>query len=201
MGGAIRFLFNPAAGALALVLTLNIGAGMGATYLLPFITHSHDVGATETGILLIPFLLGAIAGGLPAGRWADSVGVRVPALVALSASALAIALFGVLGFSTLSAVVCYFVVGAGVSATAGLVATEVVDLANRHGQGTGAALGGMRIGMALGASTAPVLAGLVLVHGGEAAALFALSAAALAAGLLYAAASGVGPSYVSAPES
>lgn len=186
MVAALAFLINPRAAALTFVVTFNIGAGMGATYLLPFVARNHGLNSTGTSILLIPFLVGAVAGGLPAGRWADRVGQRTPTLISLAVAALGIGAFAIFGFGPISVAICFLVVGAAISATAGLIATAVVDLANHHGHGTGAALGGMRVGLGLGASAAPPLVGLVFVRGGESVAYLSLAAAAVVAGVVFA---------------
>lgn len=184
---ALRFLVNPAAAALAVVAALNLGVAVGATYLLPFIAHQHHIGEAATGLLLLPYLLGATVGGPLGGRWADRVGTRTPAMISVAVSALAIIAFGAFGFSPISTALCFMLIGAGTGSTLALASVTIVELGNRRGQGTGAALGGMRIGQGLGPAVAPAAAGLVYVHWGTAAAYFALAGAvAIAGGLVYA---------------
>jgi MFS family permease len=186
MWSAIRFLTIPPATGMAIVAALTAGAYTGATYLLPFIAHANGVSEGTTGLLLLPVLFGSIASGWLAGKWADRVGVRTPALTAIGATIVALIAFGVFGFGTTAVVACYLVIGAGVSATIALAVVLVADLANHRGIGTGAALGGMRVGQGLGPTLGPSIAGLLLVRTGSSIAYFALAGGVtIAGGLVY----------------
>jgi len=175
MFAALRFLAIPAATAMAIVAALNLGVGSGATYLLPFLEETHHAGATVTSLLLIPYLLASIVGGPLAGAWADRAGVRVPAVAcALSA------IVGLVGLALLSDLIpavglCIALIGAAVSGLLTLVAVSVVELAGRHATGTGAALGGIRIGQGLGPTLAPFVVGFIFDGAGPTPAFLALA--------------------------
>lgn len=184
---ALRFLVKPAAAALAVVAALNLGVGVGATYLLPFIAHQQHIGEAATGLLLIPYLAGATVGAPLGGRWADRIGTRTPAMTSVAVTVVACLAFAAFGFSPISTAVCFLLIGAGTGSTLGLAAATVVELGKRRGQGTGAALGGMRIGQGLGPALAPAAAGLIYVHWGTSAAYLTLAGAvAIAGALVYA---------------
>jgi AAHS family benzoate transporter-like MFS transporter len=156
---ALRFLAIPAATSLAVVAALNLGAGVGATYLLPFLVERHQGTPSLTSLLLIPYLVGSIAGGPLVGSWADRVGVRIPALASLAIAIAGLLGFAFLSYSILTVSVCLALVGGAVSAVLTLTAESVIDLARRRGTGAGAALGGIRIGQGLGPALAPAAAG------------------------------------------
>src|SRR5919199_1155955 len=56
MGSALRFLGRPPNAAAALVATFINGAGVSATFLLPFATRDQGLGTTVTALLLLVFL-------------------------------------------------------------------------------------------------------------------------------------------------
>jgi len=175
MLAALRFLAIPAATALAVVAALNLGVGSGATYLLPFLEEMHHAGATVTSLLLIPYLLASIVGGPVAGAWADRVGVRIPAVACVLS-----AIVGLVGLAFLSDVIpavalSVALIGAAVSGLLTLVAVSVVELSARHGTGTGAALGGIRIGQGLGPTLAPAVVGFIFDGAGPSPAFLALA--------------------------
>lgn len=182
---AIGFLRIPAAALLAIAAALTLAAGSGSVYLLPFVGREHHASATVAALLLAPNIVGSIVGPPIAGHWADRVGPRIPLIATASVTALALLGLAMLGFGLPSVVACYCVIGAGVSSTLGLVAVSVVNLANRRGSGTGAALGGLRVGQGLGPAVGPAVCGLIFVHGGAAVAYAALAGGlAIAGGLL-----------------
>lgn len=183
---AVRFLGVPAAATLMAVNALSFASYAGTTFLLPFIARQGGVGPTGTGLLLLPILAGTITGPPVAGRWADRVGIGLPLLSALSIMLAAIVGFGLIGFSPVTAVTCYYLIGAGVSSTIALTAAAVTDLANQHRIGTGAALGGLRIGQGLGPAIGPAVAGLLYVRGGSVIAYLGLAVGlVIAGGLTY----------------
>jgi predicted MFS family arabinose efflux permease len=172
---ALRFLAIPAATSLAVVAALNLGAGSGATYLLPFLAKLHGVSPSETSLLLIPFLIGSIVGGPIAGSWADRVGVRVPSLACVTTAITGLLGFAFLGYSIFTVSVCLTLVGGAVSAMLALTAESVIDLARRGETGVGAALGGIRIGQGLGPALAPAGAGFIFDAAGPALAYLAMA--------------------------
>jgi MFS transporter, FSR family, fosmidomycin resistance protein len=187
---ALRFLAIPAATALAIVAALNLGVGSGATYLLPFLEQSHHATATVTSLLLIPYLLASIVGGPVAGAWADRAGARIPAVACAGG-----AIVGLVGLAFLSGLIpavafCVALIGAAVSGLLTLVAVSVVELSGRHGTGTGAALGGIRIGQGLGPTLAPAVVGFIFDSGGPGPAFLALAGGMAVATVLVLAATG-----------
>jgi MFS family permease len=184
MHSAITFLTIPAAGLLAISAAMTLAAGSGSIYLLPFVAHQHRTGAQLTALLLTPNLVGSIIGPPLAGRWADRFGVRMIGVAAAAATCLALFGLALLDFSLPTIAICYTVIGAGVSSILGLIAVSVVDLANRFGSGTSAALGGMRVGQGLGPAVGPALCGFIFVHGGSVVAYGALAGSLAIAGSL-----------------
>ena len=174
---ALRFLAVPAATALAIVAALNLGVGSGATYLLPFLTASHNTSAGVTSLLLIPFLVASVVGGPVAGAWADRAGVRIPALACIATMIAGLTALAFLPYFIANVGACIAAIGGGVSGLLTLIAESVVDLASRRGTGTGAALGGIRIGQGLGPTLAPAILGLIFESSGPTIAFLTMSAA------------------------
>lgn len=174
-GAALRYLVRPEPAALAGTATISLGAAFAANYLLPFIARGHGVTEGATSALLVPYIAGSVAGAPLIGSWSDRAGHRRPLLVAIGLSAAALAAFALAGFSTVSVIVCYAVLGAGMSSVTALVATRVSDNANRSGTGTGAALGGLRLAQQAGPALGPALAGFAYLHAGQAAAYLTLT--------------------------
>ncbi|MDQ6877988.1 MAG: MFS transporter [Candidatus Dormibacteraeota bacterium] len=172
---ALRFLAIPAAASLAVVAALNLGTASGSIYLLPFLVERHAGTPTVTSLLLIPYLIGSIAGGPIVGTWADRVGVRIPALACLSAAIAGLLGLALLGYSIPTVSVCLALVGGAVSAILTLTAESVIDLARRHGTGAGAALGGIRIRQGLGPALAPAAAGVIFDSSGPTLAYLAMA--------------------------
>jgi MFS family permease len=177
---ALRFLALPAATSLAVVAALNLAAGVGATYLLPFVVEGHHATASVTSLLLIPYLIGSIVGGPIVGIWADRAGVRIPAVACLTTAIVGLLGLAFLGYSIPTISLCLALIGGGVSAVLTLTAESVVDLARRRGTGAGAALGGIRIGQGLGPALAPVATGFLFDSSGP---TFAYLAMALGLGV------------------
>lgn len=152
--------------ALALTAALTLGAGVAAIYLLPFLAQKEDMSSSTTGLLLMPYVVGAVVGGPVVGSLADRLGARSPLLGVLVlglSSCFALALFG----PTIPAViVCYTLIGATVGATLSVAAAQIVHLAVGAGVGTGAALGGLRLGQGIGPSLGPAFAGVIFVNFG-----------------------------------
>lgn len=191
---ALRFLAIPAATSLAVVAALNLGAGSGATYLLPFLAERHHASPSVTSLLLIPYLVGSIAGGPIAGSWADRVGVRVPALACFTTAIAGLLGFAFLGYSIPTVAVCLALVGGAVSAMLALTAESVIALARRRRTGIGAALGGVRIGQGLGPALAPAAAGFIFDTAGPSLAYLAMAAGmGIAAALVFTATAAARP--------
>ncbi len=130
-------------------------------------------------MLLIAFLAGSALGGPVVGRIADSIGGRVPALTTSLLATVALVALGVSALSPVVAVPSLFLVGADVSVIAALAGAAIVDLAYRLGEGTGAALGAIRVGQGLGPGLFPTIAGVTFVRAGTAGTFLTLSAAML----------------------
>jgi MFS family permease len=191
---ALRFLAIPVATSLAIVAALNLGAGVGATYLLPFLVERHQGTPSLTSLLLIPYLVGSIAGGPLVGSWADRVGVRIPALACLATAIAGLLGFAFLSYSIPTVSICLMLVGGAVSAVLTLTAESVIDLARRRGTGAGAALGGIRIGQGLGPALAPAAAGFFFDTSGPTLAYVAMALGmGIAAALVFTATSARSP--------
>jgi predicted MFS family arabinose efflux permease len=181
---AFRFLAVPAAAMLAIVAALNLGVGSGATYILPFLTAQHQATATVTSIVLIPFLVASIAGGPLAGTWADKAGIRLPALACIGCAMVGLLGMAFLDYSLFASAACMALIGGAVSGMLTLAAELVVNLAGTYRTGSGAALGGMRIGQGLGPTLAPALVGFVFDSAGPTSAYLAMAVGMVAAGAL-----------------
>jgi MFS transporter, DHA1 family, inner membrane transport protein len=190
---ALRFLAIPAATFLAIVAALNLGAGAGTTYLLPFLAAAHGVTPAVTSLLLIPYLVASVIGGPAARAWADRSGVRLPALACIGVMVAGLAGLAFLPYAIPTVAAGVAAIGAGTSGMVTLTAEAVVDLAGRRGAGTGAALGGIRIGQGLGPTLAPALLGFIFDSAGATTAFVTMAAAmVLAAALVVAATQGGG---------
>jgi YNFM family putative membrane transporter len=173
---AVRFLLAPQAAGLALVAALALGAGFSAGYVLPFVARQFGYGEGATSLLLVPYVVGSIVGSPLVGRWADRAGIPGVLLGCLAAAALALALFGILPFNLPVEVLCYLLIGGGCGAALSLASTAIVHQAGRMGEGSGAALGGLRVGQQLGPALGPALSGLAFAHGGRLPAFLLLAA-------------------------
>ena len=182
---AVRFLIEPQAAGLAIVAALALGAGFSAGYVLPFVARQFGYGGSATSLLLVPYVVGSIVGSPLVGRWADRTGV--PRLLAgcLLVGGLALAAFGLLPFGLPIEIPSYLLIGGGTGAALSLASTAIVAQAGRRGAGSGAALGGLRVGQQMGFAFGPAVAGFAFAHGGRPPAflllaLFLLAAAAIA---------------------
>ncbi len=197
LGAALRFLVRRPALALGASSALNLGAGIGATYLLPFAARERGLDARGVSVLLIAFLAGSALGGPVVGRIADSIGGRIPALTTSLLATVALVALGLSELNPVVAVPSLFLVGANVTVIAALASASIVDLAYRLGEGTGAALGAIRVGQGLGPGLFPTIAGVTFVRAGTAGAFLTLSAGmllglALSAGVRWTEPRGVG---------
>jgi predicted MFS family arabinose efflux permease len=183
MLAALRFLARGPALALGAAAALNLGAGVGASFLIPFVARREGLDARVASILLIAYLFGSVIGGPLTGRIADEVGGRIPALATSTLSLLSTAVLGFSGLSLVVAIPCLILVGANVAAIAALAAASITELGNRLGEGTGAALGAIRVGQGLAPGLFPTIAGISLVHLGAPRAFLTLTAG-LGVGLL-----------------
>ena len=172
---AFRYLLRPGPATLALTATISLGAGFAANYILPFLARRHGLAESATSALLVPYIVGSVAGAPRVGRWADRGRTRAPLIFSMAISAVALVAFAGVGFSLPAVVLCYAVLGAGVSSAIALVATQVSVDANRSGTGTGAALGGLRLAQQAGPAVGPGLVGFSYLHGGEPGAYLALA--------------------------
>ncbi|HEX6350427.1 MAG TPA: MFS transporter [Candidatus Dormibacteraeota bacterium] len=164
---AVRFLLQPEAAGLAMVAALALGAGFSAGYVLPFVARQFGYGESATSLLLVPYVVGSIIGSPLVGRWADRSGLPWLLAACLLVGAVALAAFGLLPFGLPVEVVCYLEIGGGAGAALSLASTAIVAQAARWGTGSGAALGGLRVGQQMGPAFGPALAGLAFAHGGR----------------------------------
>lgn len=161
---ALRFLSRPGNAASALIATAANGAGVSATFLLPFATHGQGFGTTATALLLIVYLAAAAVAAPAVGRLADRGRPRALLALCLGVAALSLAGFGLAGPSVAVILPVYAIVGATVAAAAALNTSVVVGAARRSGTGTGAALGGLRIGQVLGPAAVTPAAAALYTH-------------------------------------
>ena len=185
---ALRFLAVPAATSIAIVAALNLGVGSGSTYLLPFLAAAHHVTPAVTSLLLIPYLVASVVGGPVAGAWADRSGVRLPALTCIGIMVGGLLGLAFLPYSIPAVAGCLAVIGAATSGMLTLTAEAIVDLASRHGAGTGAAMGGIRIGQGLGPALAPAVLGFIFEDKGSTIAFVSMAAVMIVAAALVVAA-------------
>ena len=175
---AVRFLFLRQAATLAAIGALALGAGIAATYLLPFALREHGAGPGTGGMYLLPYVVGAMFGPPFAGWIADRAGNRRPMLACILVGGLMAAVVGVTGPALVAVVVTFFLMGSSLAAVLSLAANEILELVSeRPGIGTGAALGGLRMGQAVGPAFGPALAGASYARGGLSPSFFGIAGA------------------------
>lgn len=175
MGMALRFLGRPPNAAAALVATFVNGAGVSATFLLPFASRAQGLGTTATAFLLLVYLVAAVVAAPLFGRLADRAGATRLLRLCLAVCATTLAVFAAAGPALFVIVPVYAVLGATVAAAAALNTSLVVQAAQRAGTGTGAALGGLRLGQVLGPAVVMPGAAVLYTHVGLAGAVLLLS--------------------------
>jgi len=146
----LRFILSPGPASLLAIAALVLSAGVCATYLLPFANRSRGVSSATTSVLLLPYIAGAVLGAPVVGRVADRVGAYRPFMAMIVLGGAATAAFALLGPSPAAIVGCYVVIGATIGAGLSLASVQILQLAGRAGAGSGAALGGLRVGQNLG---------------------------------------------------
>jgi predicted MFS family arabinose efflux permease len=181
VGNALRFLARPANTASALVATAVNGAGVSATFLLPFAARSEGLGTTTTALLLIVYLAAAAIAAPIVGRLADRGRPRALLGVCLGVAAASLAIFAFAGPAVAVVLPVYAVVGGTVAAAASLNTSLVVQAARKSGTGTGAALGGLRLGQVLGPALVMPAAAALYTHVSLRSAVLMLACLALAA--------------------
>ncbi len=163
----LRFLTRADALVLALLVTSCTAAGVAVVYLLPFAALAWRLPAVVSGLALVPFLLGAAAGGPLAAGLADRFGWRLPMVVVLGGSAAAAVVLGLVVPPVWLLALCLLVFGVAFAAGRVMSSTAVADLAQGPGgAGNGGALVGFRMGQTAGGSAAAPVAGVALVHSG-----------------------------------
>jgi predicted MFS family arabinose efflux permease len=181
---ALRFLGRPANAASALVATAVNGAGVSATFLLPFATRSQGLSTTATALLLLVYLAAAVLAAPTTGRLADRGSPRVLLGLCLGLAATSLLAFAVAGPRVAVILPVYAVLGGTVAAAAALNTSLVVQAARKSGTGTGAALGGLRLGQVLGPAAVMPAAAALYTHYSLRSAVLMLMALTLAALLL-----------------
>ena len=164
VGDALRFLARPANAGSALVATAVNGAGVSATFLLPFATRSQGLGTTTTALLLLVYLAAAAVAAPGVGRLADRGSPRALLGTCLGVAAASLTAFALAGPMVAVILPVYAIVGGTVAAAAAVNTSLVVQAARRAGTGTGAALGGLRLGQVLGPAAVTPAAAAVYTH-------------------------------------
>jgi predicted MFS family arabinose efflux permease len=184
LADALGFLVQARPASLAVVAALTLGAGAASSYLLPFVLRRQGIGSGLTGLLLLPFVIGALIGPPTVGRIADRLGAGLPLRMALMIGTISATAFAVIGPSPLAIAICFFAMGVSVGGVTSLVPSQIVDLADKRGTiGAGSALGGVRLAQHVGAALGPPLTGAIFIHVGVTFALLGV-AGALLVGLL-----------------
>jgi predicted MFS family arabinose efflux permease len=181
VGDAVSFLARPANAASSLVATAVNGAGVSATFLLPFATRSQGLGTAATALLLLVYLAAAALAAPAVGRLADRGSPRALLRLCLGVAAGGLTAFAVAGPGLGVLVPVYAVLGGTVAAAAALNTSLVVRAARRAGTATGAALGGLRLGQVLGPAAVMPAAASLYTHSSLRSAVLLLAALALAA--------------------
>jgi len=94
LANVLRFLTRWDALMLSLLVTACTAAGVAVVYLLPFASLTWRLPAVVSGLALVPFLLGATAGGPLAAALAARFGWRRPMLGLLGSAVAAAAVLG-----------------------------------------------------------------------------------------------------------
>jgi MFS family permease len=179
---ALKFIVAPSQAPLTAVAALSMSTGIGALYLLPFVARAQGLGPQATGLLLVPFMIGAVLGAPSVGALADRIGFLPPLVGSLLVAAGSLAAFALAGSVLPAGAVCFGLAGAGTSAASTLVLSSFAGrLGRRRSAGMGAGLGGIRLAQQGLASLAPALAGFVFAARGPAPAFGALAGGLLVA--------------------
>jgi predicted MFS family arabinose efflux permease len=162
---AIVFLSGGNVAGLALIQLLAIGSASAATYLLPFALHRKGVATGLIGLLLLPYLVGALVAAPLAGRIAARVGNLWPLSLGLVLGLGGAAGLAAFGAASLAVAPCFFVMGICSGIVMAVIPNEVVSIAERSGKtGLGSALGGLRLAYGIGPAIGPPLAGAVFIN-------------------------------------
>lgn len=181
VGDAIRFLAAPSNAASALVATAVNGAGVSATFLLPFATRGQGLGTGTTALLLLVYLAAAALAAPLVGRLADRGSPQRLLALCLVAAGASLAFFAFAGPQVAVILPVYAVVGGTVAAAASINTSLVVQAARASGTGTGAALGGLRFGQVLGPALVMPAAAALYTHFSLRSAVLMLAGLALVA--------------------
>jgi predicted MFS family arabinose efflux permease len=185
LGIVLRAVLDRQRLALTVMAALVLGAGQGATYLLPFGAQQRDLGPFAAALLLVPYVVGSVIAGPLGGRLSDQRGTRPVMLGLLVIGILAcVALVWGAGSSPVL-VACFLLIGASVNGALPLLAVRVLAMHDARGVGAGTILAGLRMGQSSGTFIGPGLAGLVLTHAGLNAGWLAQAACLLASLVLY----------------
>jgi predicted MFS family arabinose efflux permease len=177
IGTFISFLRSPRIAILTLVAALATVAPNGVIYLLPFALRHQGVATAVTGGLLALVPVGAMVVAPVAGGLTDRYGAAWTVPILFAAGAIAAAAMAILP-SVLLIIAACLIVGAVLNGVPVAVQTKAVAFAGHYGQaiGAGTATAGLRLGITLGATFGPVLAGFVYAHQGQQAATVIMGA-------------------------
>jgi MFS family permease len=159
------FSSGPALALSALGAVGWVGA-QGGLFLTPFVVADHGLSARATGLIAGGFVAGAAVGSRLAGWAVDRVGYRRLLFTVLATAACLSAATALSGANPIVLALTYPLVGICLAMVMVSSTSVILEVAHSLGTGTGAALGALRIGFALGPAVAPVLAGAAYVRGG-----------------------------------
>ena len=191
MLAAIGFLRRPRVAALFAVPMLMMVINNGAIYLLPFALRDAGRDSAETGVLMVPLIIGMLFTSALVGRLTERFGSDRVAKGILGLDSAGLFLFAILGTLVPVVVLAYFLMGAVAGTIITIGQARFVAIAERTGAvGPGVAVGCARLAQAIGTAIGPAVAGVVYVQFSLAAAfaLFGVLAAVcvVVAGFCYA---------------
>jgi predicted MFS family arabinose efflux permease len=165
-------------GALA---AFTLGAGQGASYLLPFALQSRELGPLAAAIVLVPYVLGSVAAAPFSGALAERFGAPRLIVAALALGVAACLAAMAWGNALWLLAVCNVLIGVSVNTTLPVVSVLAVTLKVGRPVGAGSAIAGLRVGQSLGPFLGPTLAGAMLARSGVEAGWLALAGCLLCA--------------------
>jgi FSR family fosmidomycin resistance protein-like MFS transporter len=172
MGEIIRssggYLLHGRAVALSGLMVLTAAAALATQFMIPFVLRGHSYGASATGILLIPYIVGGIFGAPLMGRMSDRYGAARPIAIGMGVGAAALGVLALAGPQIALLVACFLVLGTLANGGQAVLLASAADLAGRLGSvGAGSALGITRLAQSLGPAVSPTIVGFLLLGAGD----------------------------------